>query len=183
MKQKKATDPSPLLISNPTEPENPLLVQAKKPTASNKKRKITEVPSRTPLPPYANAIINVGPTSSDGSTISSLSQPIIPTDQDSDLSDKKILRTLVDSLGCTHNLVRYPVVKSKTGKSRTLDRPCKICALKKEDISTTEDSTKSTKKRRAMDAGQYCYECGKSMACCNKKDRDCFSIHVQSFGS
>jgi len=182
--KRKITVANPPLQSNPIEFKNVQLTQVnKKSSASSKKRKITDVTPRTTLPPYANAVIDIGRESLDGSTISSLSQPIIPVDQDSDLSDKKVLRTLVDALGCTHNLVRYPMVKSKTGKSRTLDRPCKVCVLKKEDATVTDESTKSTKKRRTMDAGQYCYECGKTMACCNKPDRDCFSVHVHSFGS
>jgi hypothetical protein len=83
----------------------------------------------------------------------------------------KVLRKMKDGLGQMHTLVRYP--KTTHGaRRRTLSRPCKICC---------QDTEANTKKRKSMDAGQYCFECGDAMACCNTADRDCFSDHVNSF--
>ena len=142
-----------------------------------------EKPKHNRNAPDQLTITSIEITHTTDGSVSSMSLPNIPSERsnnsDGSLSSKKVIRKMTDVRGCTHTLVRYPLVISKSGKSRTLDRPCKICAVSTKPPSTENENV--GKKRKAMDAGQYCFECGKRMACCNRPNRDCFLSHVRSF--
>jgi hypothetical protein len=64
----------------------------------------------------------------------------------------KVLRTMN---GILSTLVRYPMA-GYGPRRRTLSQPCKICS---------QDPEMNTKKRKARDAGQYCFEWGESIDC------------------
>jgi len=81
----------------------------------------------------------------------------------SDLTDKPIIRSLVDANGKTHYLVKFDVTKDPSGRCRTKQRKCKKCF--------------ENKKRR--DVSFYCISCGESYSYCTNMDgRDCFKSHV-----
>ena len=78
-------------------------------------------------------------------------------------SGKNVIRSITDSNGLIHHLVKYDITTDPSGRKRTKTRKCKLCL--------------EQGKRR--DVGQYCFTCGESTTCCNTMERDCFSEHVK----
>ncbi len=78
-------------------------------------------------------------------------------------SGKNVIRSITDSNGLIHHLVKYDITTDPSGWKRTKTWKCKLCL--------------EQGKRR--DVGQYCFTCGESTTCCNTTERDCFSEHVK----
>jgi hypothetical protein len=81
----------------------------------------------------------------------------------SDLTEKPIIRSLVDANGKTHYLVKFDITKDPSGRCRTKQRKCKKCFENK----------------KWRDVSFYCISCGKSYSYCTNIDGcDCFKSHV-----
>jgi len=86
---------------------------------------------------------------------------------DSSLQGKRIIRSLCDSNGTFHHLIKYEVTLEPSGRKRTKMRKCKLCLAN----------------NKRCDVGQYCVTCGESFSLCNKtedKEKDCFLKHVSA---